>query len=105
MQTRRFLFCQKQAVVFLFAYLLLSLLKLLLHRASVNLVFFINNGVVKMFLKTMGRKTNKHRKIVSLVKSKSNSTEKVISKKMKDSYIIHGEFTLVINEEQNYFRL
>ena len=34
-----------------------------------------------------------------------NSTEEIISKKLKDSDISHGEFTLMINEEQNYFRL
>ena len=57
-----------------------------------------------MFLKTM-KKTNKHRKIALLARSKLNIIEKILSKSLIDSDINHEEFTLVINNEQNYYRL
>ena len=42
-------------------------------------------------------KTNKHRKIVSLVMSKLNNIENIISKTPKNADISHKEFTLVNN--------
>ena len=36
---------------------------------SINLVFLDRNDIIKMFLKTMGRKKNKHRKIALLAMS------------------------------------
>lgn len=38
-------------------------------------------------------------------KSKVSGIEKVKSKAMINSNISHEEFTLVVNEEKNYFRL
>ena len=40
-----------------------------------------------------------------MVRDKLNSIEKIISESLIDSDISQDEFTLVINEEQNYFRL
>ena len=60
---------------------------------------------VKMFLKTKGRKENKYIKIVLLAKSKLNSIKKIISKALIDFDISNDEFTVVINEEQSYFKL
>ena len=40
-----------------------------------------------------------------MVRGKLNSIEKIISESLIDSDISQDEFTLVINEEQNYFRL
>ena len=57
-----------------------------------------------MFLKTM-KKTNKHRKIALLVRSKLNIIEKMLSKSLIDSDITHEEFTRMINDKQNYYRL
>lgn len=51
-----------------------------------------------MFLKIMGRKKNKH-------SSKLNTIEKILSKGLIEFDVSHDEFTLVINEGQNYFRL
>ena len=74
--------------------------------AIVGLVFFIINGIIKMFLKTTGKKkTNKHRKIALLARCKLSSIKKIISKALIDSNIIHEEFTLMINKGQNCFRL
>ena len=56
-----------------------------------------------MPLKTMRRKKSKHRKIALLARSKLNNIEKIISIALIDPDISHGEFTLVINEEQNFF--
>ena len=55
--------------------------------------------------KQTNKQTKKQfRKIVLLVRSKGNSVEKVTSKVLADSDISHDEFTMVINEEQSYFR-
>ena len=40
-----------------------------------------------------------------MARSTLNRIEKIISKALIDSDISHKEFTLVINEEQNYFGL
>ena len=58
-----------------------------------------------MLLKKNEKEKNKHRKITLLAGSKLNNIEKIISKALIDSDISYDEFTLVINEEQNYFRL
>ena len=73
--------------------------------ASISLVFLISDGVVKMFLTTMGKKKNKQRMIAYLARSKLNSIENIVAKLLIDSNISHEEFTLVINKEQNYFRI
>ena len=56
-----------------------------------------------MFLKTMEKKENKHRKIASLTISKLNSIEKMF-KALTDSDLSHDKFTLVVDDEQNYFK-
>ena len=56
-----------------------------------------------MPLKTMRRKKSKHRKIALLARSKLNKKKKIISIALIDPDISHDEFTLVINEEQNFF--
>ena len=66
-------------------------------------MFFISNETIKMFLKTMKKKENKHRKIALLARSKFNSIEKIF-KALTDSDLSHDKFTLVVDEEQNYFK-
>lgn len=53
-----------------------------------------------MFLKAMGKSTNKHRKIVLLATSKLSGIEKIISKALIDFYFVQEEFALSINEKQ-----
>ena len=48
---------------------------------------------------------NKHRKFTLWPRSKLNSIEKIIFKALIDSDISQEEYTLVINEEQNYLRV
>lgn len=57
----------------------------------ISVVFLISNAIVKMFLKTMGTKKNKHKNIALLARSKLNSEEKISSKALIDSYISHNE--------------
>ena len=99
MQTRLCLFCQSKPVS------LCSLTTLIgttvrIASDNISLVFLKSNGIVKMFFKIIGKK-NKHRKIISLARSKLNITEKIISKALIDSDVSHDEFTLVINKEQH----
>ena len=72
---------------------------------SINLVFLISNNIVKIFLKTMRRKKNKHRKIALLGRSKLKNIVKIMFYALTDSDISYDEFTLMINKEQSYFRL
>ena len=58
-----------------------------------------------MLLKTMEKKTNKQRKTDLFSGNKLNRIEKSIFKALIDSDICPKEFTLGINEEQNYLRL
>ena len=51
------------------------------------------------------RKRNKHKKIILLAISKLNSLEQIVSKALINSDISHEELALLINEEENYFRL
>ena len=75
-------------------------------RDSICVVFLISNGVIKMFLKTMGRKKNRHRKTALFARGRLNSIEKIKIKALIDFDISHRDYTLVINfEKQNYFRL
>ena len=61
--------------------------------ASIRPVFLTSNGIVKMFLNTMG-KINKHRKIALIARGKSKSIEKMISKALIDFGSSHEEFFL-----------
>ena len=48
--------------------------------ASISLVFIISKGMVKIFLKTMGKNKSKCRDIALLTRSKLSSIEKILSK-------------------------
>ena len=72
-------------------------------RPSIILVFLASNGIVKILLKTIGRK-RKHRKTVFLARSKLNIIKKIRSKALADAGISYEK--LIVNfEEQNYFKL
>ena len=65
-------------------------------------MFLVSKGIVKMFWKTMGKeKTN--RKIALWARIKLNGIEKIMSKALIVSNISRENFTLAIDEEQNYF--
>ena len=67
-----------------------------LASASINLVFLVTDGLVKIYLKNMGKKKNKHRKFALLATSKLNNRKKIMSKALIDSDISHEEFQTVI---------
>ena len=70
--------------------------------AGISLVFLISNGIVKIFLKTMGKKKVNTERLLywPQVNEITKSTKALIN-----SNISHEEFTKVINEGQNYFSL
>ena len=73
--------------------------------ASSSLVFSVSTGIVKKLLKTTRNKKKNHNKIVMLARSKLNSIEIKISETLINSEISHEDFTIIINEEENYREL
>ena len=67
---------------------------------SNDVVLLSNNGILEMFLKTLGKKKRKYKNIILLFSSKLNSIEKVISKALTCANISCEEFTLVSNETE-----
>ena len=41
----------------------------------------------------------------TVVRSKLNGKENIISKALKDNYISHADFTIIMNEERSYCEL
>ena len=72
--------------------------------ASVSLAFSMCTGIVKKMLKTTWNKKKKHNEIVTLARSKLNSTESKISDALINNEISHEDFTIT-NEEKNYCEL
>ena len=60
---------------------------------------------MEKLLKITRNKRKKHKKIVMLAKSKLNSIQALILKASKDSEISDKDYTVIINEEENYRRL
>ena len=73
--------------------------------ASCSLAFSISTGFVKMLLKTIINKKEKHNKIVILAKNKLNSTESKISEALVNNEISHEDFMITINKEKKYREL
>ena len=73
--------------------------------ATCGFSFLVTSGFVKMFLKIIRNKKKKHNKIVTLARSKLNSTENKISKALMDNEISHEDFEIIINEGKKYRRL
>ena len=72
---------------------------------NLSLKFSLSTGLVKKLLKITGNKNKKHNKIVTLARSKLNSTESKISKALMNNQISHEDFMAIINEERNYREL
>ena len=62
MLTRLYLLCQFEAIVPLFSFNAVTSTPVEIVSSSINLLFLISNGIIKMFLKTMEYK--KHKKFV-----------------------------------------
>ena len=69
--------------------------------ASLTLIFTISTGVDKSLFQ-LTKKKKKHNKIMTLAKSKLNTTETLLSSALNDSKISHEEFTNIITEKNIY---
>ena len=68
--------------------------------ASFGFTFSITSGFVNKFLKAIRNKMKKHNKIVMLARSKLNSIESKISKRLMNNQISHEDFEAIINQEK-----
>ena len=69
--------------------------------ASLTLIFTISTGLNKSLLQITKKRKKKHNKIITLAKSKLNTTE-TLSSALSDSKISHEEFTNIITEKNMY---
>ena len=65
--------------------------------------FSLTRGIIKKLLKTT--QNRKKINIVTLAKSKLNSTETLTSKALIDCKISHEKYAAIINEEEKYRRM
>ena len=73
--------------------------------ASFTFIFSLTTGIVKKLLSITRNKKKKHDKILTLVKSKLNSIETIISQALIDMKISHEEFVTVLNERGKYEKM
>ena len=73
--------------------------------ASFTFIFSLTTGIVKKLLSITRNKKKKHDKILTLVKSKLNSIETIISQALTDMKISHEEFVTVLNERGKYEKM
>ena len=70
--------------------------------SSLNLIFTIGMGLDKSLLQITKKIKKKHKKIITLAKSKLNTIETLLSSALNDSKISHEEFTNIITEKNTY---
>ena len=70
--------------------------------ASLTLIFTIGTGISKSLLKVTKKRKKKHKKIITLAKSKLNTIDTLLSSALNDSKISHEEFTNIITEKNIY---
>ena len=73
-----------------------------IESSSFTLVFFLTIGIIKKLLNTTRKKKKKHNQILMLVKSNFNSIDILISQKLINMDISHGEFITIFNEKDRY---
>ena len=73
--------------------------------ANFTFIFSLTTGIVKKLLRITRNKKKKHDKILTLVKSKLNSIETIISQALIDMKISHEEFVTVLNERDKYEKM
>ena len=73
--------------------------------ASFTFIFSLTTGIAKKLLSITRNKKKKHDKILTLVKSKLNSIETIISQALIDMKISHEEFVTVLNERDKYEKM
>ena len=70
--------------------------------SSLTLIFTIGTGINKSLLQLYKKRKKKHNKIITLVKSKLNTVETLLSSALNDTKISHEEFTNIITEKNIY---
>ena len=73
--------------------------------ANFSLIFPLTAGIIKRLLKITRNKKKKQNKIVMLDRRKLDNIEKLVSQALIDLEIIHEEYKLDINGEDNYRRI
>ena len=73
--------------------------------ASFSLAFSLTTKIIKKLLKITRNKKKKQNKIVMLDRKKLDNIEKLVSQALIDLEIIHEEYKLDINGEDNYRRI
>ena len=73
-----------------------------IESSSFTLVFFLTIGIIKKLLNTTRKKKKKHNQILMLAKSNFNSIDILISQKLINMDISHGEFITIFNEKDRY---
>ena len=73
--------------------------------ALLTLIFTIGTGISKSFLTVTKKRKKKHNKIIALAKSKLNTIDTLLSSALNDSKISHEDFTNIITEKKNIYRL
>ena len=73
-----------------------------IESSSFTLVFSLTIGIIKKLLNTTRKKKKKHNQILVLAKSKFNSIDVLISQKLINMDISHGEFITIFNEKDRY---
>ena len=68
--------------------------------SSLTLIFTIGTGVYKSLLQVTKKRKKKHKKIITLAKSKLNTIETLLCSALNDSKISHEEFTNIITEKK-----
>ena len=71
--------------------------------SAIGLKFFVITAGIKKYKSINKKNKKKHDKIISLAKSKLNSTEVLISKVLIDSNISHDEFVLINNVLKEFY--
>ena len=70
--------------------------------SSLTLIYTIGTGLNKSLLQVTKKRKKKHKKIITLAKSKLNTIGTLLSSALNDSKISHEEFTNIITEKNMY---
>ena len=73
--------------------------------ASFTLIFSLTTGIIKKLLSITRNKKKNHDKILTLVKSKLNSIETLLSQALTDMEISHEEFMAIFKEKDKYEKI
>ena len=73
--------------------------------ARFTLIVSLTTGIIKKLLNMTINKEEKHDHLLKLAKSKSNTTETLISQTLGDLDISHEEFNMILKEKDKYEKM